>query len=244
MTEPLRALLVSYAFPPVGGAGVQRVATLAKYLPPTGVRPTVLTVSNPSVPVRDESLLADLPPEAQLVRVRTLEPAYAAKRAASSASTSVAEGLRRGAVKRAAALAKRLLVPDPQLLWLPAAHVALAERLARRCDDVVLVSAPPFSQFLLGPLVRLARRVGLVLDYRDEWSTYRTSYENGSGARFGEWLEPRLLRRAHAITTATDEFRDSLLARFPFVDPARVHTVPNGYDPADFPIDLPPPPPD
>ena len=33
----LRALLVSYSFPPVGGAGVQRVVKLAKYLPITFV---------------------------------------------------------------------------------------------------------------------------------------------------------------------------------------------------------------
>ncbi|MGH7272817.1 MAG: hypothetical protein ACREJ3_20495 [Polyangiaceae bacterium] len=50
----LRALLVSYCFPPAGGAGVQRVVKLAKYLPHHGVSPAVLTVKNPSVPLRDE----------------------------------------------------------------------------------------------------------------------------------------------------------------------------------------------
>ena len=33
LTAPMRALVVSYAFPPVGGAGVQRVSKLVKYLP-------------------------------------------------------------------------------------------------------------------------------------------------------------------------------------------------------------------
>ena len=57
----MRVLLVSYAFPPVGGAGVQRIAKLAKYLPRAGIEPWVLTVQNPSVPLHDPSLLADLP---------------------------------------------------------------------------------------------------------------------------------------------------------------------------------------
>ena len=57
----MRALVVAYAFPPVGGAGVQRVAKLVKYLPLYGVTPSVLTVKNPSVPVRDDSLGRDLP---------------------------------------------------------------------------------------------------------------------------------------------------------------------------------------
>ena len=43
----LRVLLVSYSFPPVGGAGVQRVVKLAKYLPHHGVWPAILTAANP-----------------------------------------------------------------------------------------------------------------------------------------------------------------------------------------------------
>src|SRR5262249_30997160 len=51
-----------------------------------------------------------------------------------------------------------------------------------------------------------------------------------------------LLRGAHAVVTATEEFRAGLLARFSFLDAARVVTIPNGYDPDDFPSDLPGPP--
>ncbi|HLK35258.1 MAG TPA: hypothetical protein VKU41_00810, partial [Polyangiaceae bacterium] len=57
----MRALIVSYSFPPVGGAGVQRVLKLAKYLPAYGITPALLTVENPSVPVRDASLERDVP---------------------------------------------------------------------------------------------------------------------------------------------------------------------------------------
>src|SRR5271165_950614 len=83
----LRALIVSYSFPPVGGAGVQRVLKLAKYLPSHGVRPAVLTVSNPSVPVLDATLERDFPPGLEVVRVRTFEPGYGMKKAAWSASS-------------------------------------------------------------------------------------------------------------------------------------------------------------
>ena len=40
---------------------------------------------------------------------------------------------------------------------------------------------------------------------------------------------------AHAVITATDAFRIELLSRFRFLDPERVHAIPNGYDPEDFP---------
>ena len=235
---PLRALLVSYCFPPVGGAGVQRIAKLAKYLPLHGVRPAVLTAANPSVPLCDESLLRDVSSTLEIARARTLEPPYRAKQALWQGQPSAA--LTRGIAR----VARNLLFPDPQLLWQPAAHAVLAARIARRRDDVVLVSAPPFSQFLMAPLARAAG-LGVVLDYRDEWTTLHTSYEmaRSSVAKFlGDPLEAALLRRAHAIVMATDEFRVQALARFPFLDPARVVVIPNGYDPEDFPVERASPP--
>ena len=46
-----RVLLVSYHFPPVGGAGVQRPAKFARYLPEFGWDVSVLQAANPSVPL-------------------------------------------------------------------------------------------------------------------------------------------------------------------------------------------------
>jgi glycosyltransferase involved in cell wall biosynthesis len=50
----------------------------------------------------------------------------------------------------------------------------------------------------------------------------------------GAAIERRVVRYAHAITVATVAFRDHLLANIPSLDPARVHAIPNGYDPDDF----------
>jgi len=233
---------VSYSFPPVGGAGVQRVVKLAKYLPLHGVRPAVLTVANPSVPLHDASLARDLPAGIEIERARTLEPSYAAKQAGWRLEAQAG----RPALRAGFRTAKYLLFPDPQLLWLPGAHRALLSRILSRRDDVVLVTAPPFSQFLLAPLARAAR-LGVVLDYRDEWTTVRERYEmtrSPVASVLGAPMEGALLRQAHAIVVATEEFRANLLARFRFLDPARVRAIPNGYDSEDFPDDLPAPPAD
>lgn len=246
MEGRLRALIVSYAFPPVGGAGVQRMSKLVKYLPSHGVSPTVLTVANPSVPLRDASFSGDLPAGVEVLRARTFEPGYGMKEAAWAASASPSTPLRR-AMSGLSSIAKQVLLPDPQVLWVPAAETMLGRRLVRRHDDVVLVSGPPFSQFLLAPLARARQGVGVVLDYRDEWSTYRASYEMTASraARLaGDLLEPALLRCAHRITTATDEFREQLLRRHSFLSSEQVVAIPNGYDPADFRADLPEPPTD
>lgn len=232
-----RALVVAYSFPPVGGAGVQRMLKLVKYLPRWGVEPIVLTVDNPSVPVRDESLLGDVPPGTEILRARTLEPGYGVKKAAWSAKAA-RPSMKARITGKLTGLAKEVLVPDAQVLWQPAAARAMWRALRReRSVDLVLISGPPFSQFLLAPLARLASRAAVVLDYRDEWSTYRTTYEMMGGALSrlaGDPLERALLERAHAVTTATEAFRANLLDRFDGVNPERVFAIPNGYDEEDF----------
>lgn len=243
--KPLRALVISYVFPPVGGAGVQRVLKLVKYLPAQGIEPIVLTAQSPSVPLADESLLRDVPPRTEILRARTLEPGYGAKRAVWQAQAGAPGNGSRGLQRRLVDWGRKLLVPDPQVLWLPAAHWALARRLgSARPDDVVFISGPPFSQFLLSGMSCWRPGTALVLDYRDEWTMTSTAYEMSGQARVSQQLERAILRRAHAITTATEEFREALLARFRFLDPARVHAIPNGYDPDDFPETLPTPPSD
>jgi glycosyltransferase involved in cell wall biosynthesis len=241
----MRALVVSYAFPPVGGAGVQRVLKLVKYLPRYGVMPSVLTARGASVPVLDPSLEREVPASVDVVRARTLEPAYSKKELAWQASGSRTSTLGSRCVGAATRLARRLLVPDPQVLWLPAAGWALTRRLAsRRADDVVFISGPPFSPFLLAALARMRPGTGVVLDYRDEWTTTSSAYEMSASPRAASLLERRLLANAHVVTTATEEFRSALLDRFPFLDETRVITIPNGYDPEDFPAELPKPPSD
>src|SRR5262245_50643359 len=110
----MRALVVSYSFPPVGGAGVQRVSKLVKYLPAHGVTPAVLTVKNPSAPLADHSLEADAPPGLEVLRAWTLEPGYRAKELAWKAAASEADHLSARLRKQVVSLGKSLLVPDPQ----------------------------------------------------------------------------------------------------------------------------------
>ncbi|HKY39146.1 MAG TPA: glycosyltransferase [Polyangiaceae bacterium] len=241
----MRALIVSYVFPPVGGAGVQRVLKLVKYLPSWGVTPAVLTAHNPSAPLVDGSLEREVPPATSVIRARTFEPRYAKKQLAWQVTASSSQTVISQAKRALLRACRGLLVPDPQVLWLPAAQLALARRLASaEADDVVMISGPPFSAFLLAAVARLRPGTALVLDYRDEWTTTSSAYEMGSSGRASALLERAVLRCAHAVTTATEEFRGALLSRFSWLDPERVITIPNGYDPEDFPAELPTPPSD
>lgn len=240
--ERLRAVLVAYQFPPTGGVSVARVLKLCKFLPEHQITPTVITASNPSAPLHDDALLGDAR-GVEVIRVPTLEPGYWLKRASWMAKAKGSSSPSFG--RSLLSVGRAMLAPDPQVLWQPAAQRALRRRLARGAD-LVFISAPPFSQFLLGPAARRRPGTAVVLDYRDEWSTYRASFEmmGRLQSKIGDWLEPALIRSAHLITTATEAFRQELLRRFDFLAPEQVVAITNGYDPDDFPAEKPDPPKD
>src|SRR6478672_7261798 len=161
-----RVLLIAYQFPPVGGAGVQRVTKFVKYLPHWGWQTSVLTVANPSVPLLDNSLSADIPPETIVRRARTWEPSYAFK-----ASVSGGAGNHQGKIRLALKTALRrlgtlLLQPDPNILWMPEALQTGNRLLSQIPHGVIVASGPPFSSFLVGAQLSRKNRLPLVLDYR------------------------------------------------------------------------------
>lgn len=243
-----RVLLISYTFPPVGGAGVQRVAKFAKFLPQCGWKVSVLTAANPSVPLFDQSLLSDLPRNAVIRRAKTWEPGYALKatlaspgntrstaacpRAASwSPKQWIKAGLRR--------VASFVLQPDPQILWKRNAVWAGLRLLAEMRHDVILVSGPPFSAFLIG--YELSHRTGLplVVDYRDEWDLSNRYWESKQLDRVScavqRRMQRKVLRSASAVVATTQASTRALREACQRAGShAQVDCVYNGFDPDDF----------
>ena len=237
-----RVLYISYSFPPVGGAGVQRVAKFVKFTQQHGWIPSVLTVANPSVPVKDDSLSRDVPRETVVGRARTWEPGYALKRAVSAGEGAGenANGRTGSRVKRALrALATLLLQPDPQILWAPAAIWEGMRLLREFPHEAIVASAPPFSSFVIGAI--LSRRTGipLVLDYRDEWGLANQYFENRRAdplsRRIQMAMQQGCIKQASALIATTESsalalktVRDAAASR------AEVTCIYNGFDPDDF----------
>ncbi|MCG6158043.1 glycosyltransferase [Rubinisphaera margarita] len=254
MQAPRRVLFIAYQFPPSGGIGVHRVVKFTKYLPDFGWESSVLTVANPSVPLKDESLLRDVPASTEIVRARTLEPSYEFKErfsgsrkktaAARTPSTDpgpskpslsparLIKGLARGA-------ANLVFQPDMQVLWGPNAYRAGCELLRRKQHDVIVATAPPFSSFLVG--ARLSKKFGipLVLDYRDEWGISNTYWENKQQSRLSQRIQQRmqsrLLRQATMAIATTPSSRQSVKnSAIAAGTSLRCEYIYNGFDPEDF----------
>lgn len=232
-----KVLVASYTFPPVGGAGVQRVSKFVKYLRQFGWEPEVLTTLNPSVPLIDEGLLSDIPDDVVIHRTKTLEPSYSFKAKLSSASRQKPSALSRlkGALK---SLVRVFLTPDPQILWWPHTSVALYKLLKTKKYEVVFSSGPPFSSLVLAVFWGARFGVPVVVDFRDEWSFSRNNWENAPKYDFLKWFDRKLeryvLRRAGAVTVASPAYKASFLLAYPWLEKNKIHVITNGYDPADF----------
>ncbi len=234
LVEGKRVLIVSYAFPPTGGAGVQRATKFVKFLPSCGWRPTVLTVENPSVPVQDSDLLADISADVTIVRSRTWEPDYGLK-------ARLAGTPQRGFSVRSLlrSMAMSVLQPDPQILWNATAYRAACRQLRQVAHDAILVTGPPFSSFLLGS--RLKRKFGLplVLDFRDEWALVSRHLENhrpGIWAQLGQQRMRRAaLRAADAVIATTQSSARELGVECSKINQqAKSYCIYNGFDPNDI----------
>ncbi|WP_339728406.1 hypothetical protein [uncultured Gimesia sp.] len=239
-----RLLLVSYHFPPVGGAGVQRPVKFVKYLRKFGWDVSVLMAANPSVPVFDNSLLVDIPEETHLEKARTWEPDYALKRnmgsqnktGQSSSLLAPVKSVCRKLVKAGAGL---LLQPDAQILWYPNALKAGKRLLKNVHHDAILATAPPYSNLILASKLKQKFHLPLIADFRDEWDLSSKYLENHQQDPVSHLIQARLqksvMRHSDAIVATTQASTQRLLDRaHQFGTDAIGKCIYNGFDRDDF----------
>jgi len=237
-----RLLLISYHFPPVGGAGVQRPLKFVKYLRHYGWDVSVLMAANPSVPVFDESLCRDLPDDLVIEKARTWEPDYRLKQQIGQqqqAQAGIVARLKGMARSTAKGLASVVLQPDPQMLWVPNALSAAKRLLGRLPHDAILATAPPYSNLVLGTMLKKRTGLPLIVDYRDEWDLSSQYLENSRKDWFSQVIQERMqrsvLRRADAIIATTQGSTARLQDRAQQAGSrAPAYCIYNGFDPTDF----------
>jgi glycosyltransferase involved in cell wall biosynthesis len=263
-----RVLVLAYRFPPQGGGGIQRTLKFVKHLRRYGWQPVVHTVSNPYNRLRDESLLAEIPPDVPVYRTATFEVEHLeasisalrdrlrrprrgkpqGRQAAEHSSPddgSDALGEREARLKRGGRFAKlqdalwsRILVPDPQIAWFPAAFLRSLSIIRQEGIAAIYSSTPPHSGQVLA--LALQRRTGLpwIADLRDVWTEalHRRQWYVGNARRQQreERWERAMCERADRVITTSDFAREVTLRKHPDCPPEKVTVITNGFDPDDF----------
>src|SRR5580704_8567056 len=153
-----KILIVSYLFPPVGGIGVQRALSMAKYLPRCGYEIHILKASTAGGPVYDSDLVRQIPAEVQVHEAFTPEVPFSVRqklwaRFLAGKSKPQPGGARTGQAswkRLLSSLITRILCPEPEILWVPFALRKARGIIKRHQIDFVLVTVPPFSALLVG----------------------------------------------------------------------------------------------
>ena len=235
-----RVLVITYYWPPSGGAGVQRFLKFVKYFRDFGVDPIVLTCSNPTYPIVDESLVGDVPDGVPVVHARTLEPFGVYSRMSgvppeqAANPTTVLGSRDLGLTQRLARwLRANLFVPDARAGWVPFA-LHKARKIVRQYNiDTVVTTGPPHSTHFIGKALKKRTGVQWIADFRDPWTDihYNRALPR---TRLTRWLDTRLekkiLLHADEITVTAPGTARYFSRR---VD-RKYHTIPNGFDPDDF----------
>ncbi|MEE9295700.1 MAG: glycosyltransferase [Phycisphaerae bacterium] len=241
-SRPRRLLMISHAFPPVGGAGVQRSAMFAKFLPQFGWSPLVWTADYVVGWPRDESLLADLPADLDRRSLDTLKRRNRRQRRSTVPVGGALHARARGAlgqmwawrVARARWGFRQWLLPDDQVLW-AFASLRCLKRIARdEGIDAIYSTYSPASSHLLAWRLKEATGKPWVADFRDLW-TDNYDHTDRSKIRRGarSWFQDRFLGAADVVVGVSPDQTRILAGHLP-EQASKFVTVTNGVDPADF----------
>ena len=240
-----KVLIITYYWPPSGGAGVQRWLKYSKYLPEYGWEPVILTVDPKyaAYPQQDKDLINDIP--------QNLEIHY------TKASTWISWVYKNITGKEEIPYGGFANEPDPGFLqkifrfirgnfFLPDARAGWNRYALRKGLEIIkssqigtiITTSPPHSTQLIGLKLKNKLNIKWIADLRDPWTDiyYRGEmYESYLAKIINVSLESRVLNSADRIIATCNSTRDLFRSKLP-VNKSRekILTITNGFDEEDF----------
>jgi len=173
-----KVLILTYYWPPSGGAGVQRWLKFVKYMAQYGWEPIVYTAENGEMPVMDESLQKDVPTGTAILKTPIWEPYTIYKRFigrkkddkinASFLNENKKTGL---AEKISVWIRGNFFIPDARKFWIKPSINYLNDYILKNNIDYVISSGPPHSMHLIAlGLKKKFPNLKWIADFRDPWT--------------------------------------------------------------------------
>ena len=232
-----RLLIITYYWPPTGGSGVQRWVKFSKYLPEHGWQPVVYTPENPEQLARDESLLADIPACAEVIKTHITEPYEIYRRLTGGKAGQEVNPVnaQKKSWKQRLSLWIRgnCFIPDPRIGWVRPSVRFLKKYLREHPVDAVVTTGPPQSVHLIGLGLKKALGLHWIADFRDPWTEMFYYKHLGLGAaadRRHRRLEQAVLDGADTVVSVSPP----VAADFQAKTRTPVVLITNGFDEDDF----------
>ena len=236
-----RVLIISYYWPPTGGSGVQRWVKFAKYLPSEGWQPVIYTPENPEQLAVDESLAAEVPEAAEVVKTRIIEPYELYKKllrrsghSKEAVEVNPVNAQNKSFLQKAAMWVRgNLFRPDPRCLWIGPSVRFLKKYLSEHPVDLIVSTGPPQSMHMIG--LRLSRETGLpwIADFRDPWTKifyFKHLSMTSATEKWHKKMEKMVLDEASAVVAVSPLVQQEFQA----MTDTPVELITNGFDECDF----------
>ena len=237
-----RVLIITYYWPPNGGAGVQRWLKMAKYLPQFGWQPVVYTPSNPEVILADAALERELPPEVEMVKRPITEPYGLYKRLTGrKADEKVHLGFLNEEKKKswredlAVWIRGNAFVPDARVWWVRPSVRFLSDYLNKHPVDAIVSTGPPHSMHLIAlGLKKKFPAMRWIADWRDPWTNIDFYHQ----LKLTAWADRKHHRLERAVIANADinvAVGWTMAEELKSLGAKRTEVITNGFDPADVP---------
>ncbi|MFO7574578.1 MAG: hypothetical protein R6W67_05430 [Bacteroidales bacterium] len=236
-----KALIITYYWPPGGGAGVQRWLKMARYLTEFEIEPYILTVdqSYATYPATDISLERDIPAGLKVFKTRATDyfRLLSRNKTVLSSAGFAKEGKNSFREKVARFIRGNFFIPDPRRGWNRYAFRKAVEIIDIYGINTVITTSPPHSTQLIG--LKLKNRypeINWIADLRDPWTDiyyYREFYPSLPAKMLDKRLEVKVIAGADHIITVGDSLSELFSGKHSSVS-GKISVIRNGYDPADF----------
>jgi glycosyltransferase involved in cell wall biosynthesis len=242
---PDKVLIVTYYWPPSGGAGVQRWVKFSKYLPEFGWEPVILTVDPryAAYPVTDSTMETEIPSSLKVYRTKATDYFSFYNKDRSKIPTAGfaanTDNSFRGKLGRF--LRGNLFIPDPRRGWNKYAYRKACEIIEQSGIKHIITTSPPHSTQLIG--LKLKKRfphLKWVADLRDPWTDiyyYKQFYPTILSKTIDSHYERKVLKEADRIIVVGESLKKLFSEKINKADKFEVIT--NGFDEDDFRGNLP-----
>lgn len=236
-------LIITYYWPPSGGAGVQRWLKLSKYLCDKGVNVHVLTVDEAYASYFhiDKSLLSDIHPRLTIHKTKSIEPIKAyqklvGKKNVPTAGFSNVDNTK-WSQKLINSIRSNVFIPDPRKGWVRYAVKKGLDIIQKENISTIITSSPPHSSQLIGLKLQQQSSVKWIADLRDPWTDiyyYDILGHSRLSKRIDQGYEKKVLVQADEIITVSHGLKSIFESKDEAIDSDKIHVVYNGYDETDF----------
>jgi glycosyltransferase involved in cell wall biosynthesis len=236
-----KVLIVTYYWPPSGGAGVQRWLKFSKYLPEYGWQPVILTVDPEyaAYPVTDDSLSKNLSPEME-IHVTPATDYFAIynkdkSRIPTAGFANSTDNSVKGKILRF--IRGNFFLPDPRRGWNKYAFKKACELIESEGIKHVITTSPPHSTQLIGLKIKSKYpAVKWVADLRDPWTDiyyYKQFYPIFISKLIDRRYEELVLKNADKIITVGKSLKHLFSLKLKGTE-HKTEVITNGFDGDDF----------